>query len=215
MNRVIVCNGGYRTGSTVIFNIIRSLVDRQDIGYTSEGTSNWLAEEYCRKENDCLKILKIHRWVPDWEGRENVQFIYTFRNLLDVAASNLTVSFGGEWSNVMAGLYMQKTQEEAMRERMDTLMISYDDIYSDLKKVVQSIARFLNFDITVEQGEKISGEWSLEEVKKQIKGLRGLEANSLTQFRANHVSSKTEGRPGGWEDILTKEQAKQVRGMMK
>jgi len=114
----------------------------------------------------------------------------------------------------MAGLYMQKTQEEAMRERMDTLMIPYDDIYSDLGKVVQSIARFLNFDITVEQREKISGEWSLEEVKKQIEGLRGLEANSLTQFRANHVSSKTEGRPGGWKDVLTEEQAKQVRGMM-
>jgi len=211
MNQIIVCNGGYRTGSTVVFNIVRSLIKEQDLPFVAEGIANWLAEEYCRKRQKCPRILKIHSWFPDWECKKNVYFLYTYRNLLDVAASNLTISYGGDWSRVMAYLYLQKAQEELMRKRKDALLISYDDIFNDLAKVVQSIAHFL--ELTVESGirNRIANDWSLESVKKKIVGLKGVEADSVTQFRANHISKITGGKPGGWKKVLTEDQARQVK----
>ena len=92
--RAIICNGGYRTGSTLSFNIVMKIVERTKllgINYKFAGPMPYKpVESFINLDPVFLTtkfVIKSHEYTPDVYP-EDVKIIYTYRNPLAVAASN-------------------------------------------------------------------------------------------------------------------------------
>jgi hypothetical protein len=221
---VVVCNGGYRTGSTVIYNICKLLFEynektncRIDFGWLdllkSDLIQNVPTDNY---------VVKTHVWFPK-EIKEHVKLIYSYRNPFDTVASMCFMHWNPDGPLVYkyeSDEHMAKAVSWNIRrqinEAVDTkekgvaLMIPYDDII-DLKSAIKDIALHLNLEATPQIIEKISNDLNIEKIKRQVDTM-GEKVLSGTQFRKCHISDQSRGASGGFlmleenlQDIVIKE----------
>ncbi|MEK6878832.1 MAG: sulfotransferase, partial [Nanoarchaeota archaeon] len=83
---VILCSGMYRSGSTLIFNILREIVEENGLGLYMAYPS------YTDIQSNKLIICKCHDLDPKWdvakeEFWQQFKIIYSFRDIRDVLCS--------------------------------------------------------------------------------------------------------------------------------
>ena len=206
--RIPLCSGMERSGSTVAWQIVKSLIPRsRPLGW----------EPLCEvRDYDGHPIdwpLKRHQYMA---GERPV--IYTYRHPIEAFLS-LRRCFGSD-----AGLGLKentaKDQTEADHDAMmhilnqfdvwkkyqadmgagrPVLMLRYEDYYADPKQRVIQISQFIEMDPPLTEHE-LDTLLSYTDVKANAKRAKGRtfhqDRDHISGMQAGHVNKKTIGEPG-------------------
>lgn len=207
MNKIIVCNGGYRTGSTLSFMIVLRLLRFSGVAgleVESIGASDKEITSLFNLEPTLLRnwwVVKCHRYWPPKEGiPEHCFVIHTFRPALQVAASLHVIKPNLTFEQIAAELHYQHTVKKK-NEYRGSLCIPYTKIYGDIDWTVRAITNFLSIPIEEHAIDWVANELSIESVSKLCKLVADGAADPYTQLRHNQISD-TCGHPEGWKQTL-------------
>src|SRR3990167_4344377 len=107
----VVVNGGYRTGSTVAYNVVRAILQRHSLEYASGLRSHpseidtGLAWHRLRP---AWTVVKCHIWRPlGTDAIPGLRVIYTVRDPYDVAASMLERDDRWSWPEILCEVQRQ------------------------------------------------------------------------------------------------------------
>ncbi|XP_053379128.1 amine sulfotransferase-like isoform X2 [Mercenaria mercenaria] len=100
------------------------------------------------------------------------------------------------------------------RHDSNILFLQYEDVVEDMPAAIRSIARFLGRELTDDDVSKISDYCYVDSMRNNPmvnwdcwKGVKDLNLNADLAFI-------NKGKPGGWRDILTKEQSEKLDLML-
>jgi len=173
---LVVCNGMMRAGSTLQYNLARSLVEKIGTG-TGEGyfDNGQLAPpegEFTLWAKDTrhhvIKMHDVHPEVARLTANDVVRICYIYRDIRDVAASAKYMwDYEGESLNwaldtAIATYYQLQTMEYVLWQR-------YEDVVSDLSAAVVTIADFLGLDAPQFIVAEIVEECSLDTAQRVMK----------------------------------------------
>lgn len=169
----IYCGGMYRSGSTILYNIVLDLID-----------------------NSCF-VDKIHQETPTFINNKNI-IIYSYRNVLDCLVSIIQLNTSSnaphrsgttfetcnvygrnsiDFVNLMINL--DNTMVENKNKYLD---ICYEkDIVPEINNAYFKIKKYLNSDINIDVNK-----YELYTVKKTTSKLIKVDSNS--KFWPNHIS---------------------------
>jgi hypothetical protein len=209
--QIVICNGGYRTGSTLAYNVLKQLAQYcapNFIDYSLMSVTKSIVETIAtHPKKKKLGVMKTHSWAPTEFEPAHVKTIYTTRNPYDVAGSlyfladrkveDFTV-FNEVCRQKHLNLYMSRLQQ-------NVLTIDYERYYRQEKNLIRAIANFLQLAPTEIQVDAIYDQICLEKMKKLGDSISAGSLDQATQLRTRHIN-KTKGAPGGWEKHLTPKQ---------
>jgi len=214
--RIVVINGGYRTGSTVAFNLVRELFDSLGVEYVSAlrdrpaAVDNELAM-YAREPY--WAVLKCHVWVPmaTW-GMPGIHVLHTHRPPLDVAASmgRFDKHRNGVMTEVVRQAVLRRYHERAHTQRIHApLLISYDYYYRKPVDRVWLIAEHLGLDVSGDTIERITASTGVGAAEKLSAGLDHGAQDRRTLIQGDHIGPDR-GEPGHGERRLGPERSKAI-----
>jgi len=203
---IIVVNGGYRTGSTFIFSMVKEVFNFKNLLFESSVISQNEIEKIVDSKTEINQnrnyIFKSHNWLPrENEDINRVKTIYTRRHYLDVFSSFVKVGSASHLN------YMEEILEEKRREKImlgrESLILEYRDFYGNEGYALNKVASFLNIEIDKEK-------FDIEKMKiGNVKKITDkLKPGNKTLFVPNHVSSAP--YPDNFIDTLDPEQIKNI-----
>jgi hypothetical protein len=212
--RAIICNGGHRTGSTAVFNIILNVVAESGIlgnDFRSVGANHSQIESFVNLHPIFLTtryVIKTHDYYPETLN-ENIRLIYTYRSPLSSAASTKIVMPQETDDKIYDNCIKNYRNYLAYKNNDKVLVVKYEDIKNNILSVVKSIAVYLKVEISNEKCKNISNICNLEKAEAICKSLK-IEADPFTQYRKNQIS-KYKGSDDYYEEILTKEFIERIK----
>ena len=210
----IVCCGMIRSGSTLQYQIAKSIVETTGIGralgyYKQQDFMNLLKQH---ADENIWFVVKNH-WhftIPAEYSSDKFRFIYCYRDFRDIAISlmkkeQMTFDF-------FINAFDFNTPLEQYKKWIseDRIYISrYEKFVEDIKSEVEGIASFLGIQLTQDKISKIALNHSLENQKKYLHKISEtntldekygyqLDGNSL--MHTNHINS---GKVNQWKNELT------------
>lgn len=214
----LVVNGGYRTGSTVAYNVVRELLDRIGLRHDSRllGHPHKVEDrldEYERGPG--WRVYKSHVWVPS--GARHVpglRVIHTTRNPYDMAGSALRHT--DRWLDVVCEVQRQATLAQYHRRaallqvlRPPPLVLEYETYYRRPLERIRDIASHLGLDVPDQVIQDVHTATCIERAMDLQDGLSPGEQDDATLIQARHVGDER-GRPGSGRRQLTDEQVQSV-----
>lgn len=201
---IIICNGGYRTGSTLTFNICIKTAELNCEKVLSMGMNKEPLIEFIK--NHDLKeywVIKSHDFICLEEYNPNIKIVHSCRHPLQAAASNLLLDKENKIYNekiLIDRIVSQKDFLLKLKNRKDTLILNYKLLVNNLPKAIKKTTAFLDFPVVKQNIENIANDLSRENVKKFCDNLE-IDADSRTQFRKNHIKNFNYNI-NYWKDIL-------------
>lgn len=178
---LIVCNGMMRSGSTLQYNLVRSLIEKQGIGvgqgFVSVQSWSEIKEQLLNWSIDNkAHVIKTHDILPFSEEdqflEENVKFFYVYRDIRDVAIS-MSRKLNQDIRSLLNLLDKQVEVFEHMQAMKSAYIQKYENLVLDLEGATNEIAYVLNLDVEQLTLQEIADEWKAENVKKtKIKDLK-------------------------------------------
>jgi len=213
VSRFVVCNGMYRSGSTLVYNIARELLELNfgDVELI-ESTPYCLRDSYGRfvitYPTPPPMLAKVHFYVL--RGRQvdvmrEARFLFTYRNPLDIAASaqKRCTAQTGEW-----GEYIPDGWDRYEDDYFDQLhwkpclMIKYEEMILDVPRVVCMVSNFLDLHVTLPEAREIARRHSAEVVKAHADTMPNDTIKNITNVRDHHISDDL-GKPDTWRKHLS------------
>lgn len=184
---LVICNGMIRSGSTLQYNLARSLVESAKIG-RGEG---FLDEADLLRADDRLEVwaanrrhhvVKTHGLHPRlewWVRHEPVRVLYIHRDLRDVAVSALG-RWRYSWPDLLEVLDAAvETERELHRISLldgasgRVLVQRYESVMEDLGATTAEIASFLEIDVGPELVSDVAERWSLDASRRRLREIEG------------------------------------------
>ena len=144
---IIVVNGGYRTGSTLIYSIVYALLEFNKIPFEHKVLwhqkiirfSRWLKRKPTRK----VYLVKSHNFLsfPITEIPENIKTIYSQRFFLDsmVSLNQLTPAL-----DPITEILEEKRRKHIMLNFHDRVLnLHYEDFFDHIEYAAKRICTFL------------------------------------------------------------------------
>ncbi len=203
---IIVCNGGYRTGSTLVYGICIEMAKQTGLEVVTGVKDHQLILDCLlseEKETNIIHVFKSHNWLPPIAS--TALTIYTRRHYLDVYASfekfkkHNKIDF-----DVIDNLIEENRRRKFMINRK-ALTLDYEDFYEHILWLVGTIHGFVNFGSSID----------LSETARAFSRKRlGANPQSETIPWANeHLSP--DPSPGNFIDVLDYETIKRVVNAMR
>ena len=162
--------GMERSGSTLLFNILRLICNQQ----SKAVCSSWIGDFRNIFEKSDIYVIKSHKLYPQLLS-DKTKLFYTFRDIRDVIVSLQKLGSEVTYEKIKI---MLKEYEKA--KTFNALMIKYEDFVGNKDMWIQKIADKLLFDIEI---SKIKA--NLPKVEKVSK--KGFETvNPITQMHQGH-----------------------------
>jgi|GEM_PF-1860445 len=212
---IVVC-GMARSGSTLLFNIIKEMVNfhyRKIDPYFIDDSeySNLLNHEIS------LFIKKNHRYSFSLQRRlkKKLTFgFFTHRDIRDVVVSlmqNGRITDFNKWS---ADGRLRKIVNDALlyARTGNVMMIEYEDLLNNKLKVIDIIADNLKLNLFPEEEQSIVEKTDLVSTKKLLSAKETDTIDLANHLHKNHIS---DGKVGKWKEILTKEQIAYINSSTK
>ncbi len=149
----IFCCGPKRSGSTLQFNIVRELVERNSAGVTLPYTfpDDFPKSYEMYKDEAGLKVFKTHDLTPfmiDLVESNKAKCISCFRDIRDVAVSvakkeNLKPNDIAR-SETFVGNYI--SYDKLVRSLPSSYISKYEEFYSDISSEAKKISKFLSLE---------------------------------------------------------------------
>lgn len=206
---IVIC-GMPRSGSTLLFNLIKqiTLIYSQKVNtyfnYDSEYRNLLTAET-------SIYVKKNHRFSPLLSKRIEKKLtigFFTHRDLRDVVVSLIQkgrITDFYEWLNRRK---LRKIVNDSMlyAHTKNIILISYDDLLNNKRKIISKISAELNIQLSDEEIENLIKSSDIEKIKKQIADRRTLDVIDIsTQLHSNHIK---DGIVGKWKEKLNEDQIK-------
>ena len=207
---ILVC-GMHRSGSTLVWQITRQLVDGRP-GLRNPRGIEPDAFPAAAADPDDLLLAKIHYRgslkesdFPD----EGVRYLYTFRDPRDVVASLFrkgrfkpgNPKRGPQNSRLIARRELRG--DAFWRARKGLWVGRYEDFQGDVPSLVRELARFLDIEIDEQRVAQIAADVDIEQQQERVWESRTSGVDPDLRVTANHI---TDGRHGAWRDTLTPEE---------
>ena len=207
--KVVVCNGGYRTGSTLSFHICLKIAEKNNVpNLNSVGTSDEVIREILGQDHgNSWWIIKSHTFKKIDKIYPNLKLIHSYRNPLSVAASHQTrhgmPEDDADYMNyVFSYLKEQRETTLSLKDKKSCLLVSYDKLVDDTVNSVKSIAKHIGLPLTDEQANEIKEDVSVEKTKEMCNQIDVGGINAYTQMRYGQIG-KYDGRTDYWKEILS------------
>ncbi|KXK17937.1 MAG: Sulfotransferase domain protein [Chloroflexi bacterium OLB15] len=222
----VVCCGMMRSGSTLQFNLANALVQELKIGesagffYQPEQFTDAVTKEHDRSK---WQVVKCHYWWPEVEALQQeapVKFIYSYRDLRDVAASWVEMQqlkFDAD--------YIRELLQDAVNHfdiwtsQPDVLVSRYEtDLQANSGKEVIRIANHLNLKITEGLASDIAERCNRQaqrakiasfDYEKEGQPMMNTRFDPATQLHNRHILN---GESGRWKTVLSPVQVDQIEG---
>lgn len=233
MKKVFLCNGMVRSGSTLQFNLLKSILKNEknyiDAGFIDDETS--FQEFIDTVEDGAVVIVKAHTLYPapckDSSGIDlEIKRLYIFRDIRDVAAS-LRKKLSLDEKELFRTLDNAIKQYNAFKN-IDTskLIQKYESLYSNIPLGIDQIANFVEVTLSPEEKKLVFEENKIESVESDMKkvnrgifnkiiillhkvGFKRHQLYNENLIHYNHIS-ETKGQNGDWESVLTKNEIKTI-----
>jgi hypothetical protein len=147
---LINCNGMIRSGSTLQYNIIRSILDYSGMDYELLGYLNSETIELEKKslityihDDSKIYLLKTHDYT--FLNNENTMTIYSFRDIRDVAASAKKI-FLYENDVLVDAIGSAIEQQKKISKSKNILVLRYEAMMNSLEDTTTIICKFLNIE---------------------------------------------------------------------
>lgn len=198
---MVIINGGYRTGSTLAYNLAGRLAELSGIGIRKGGIDGAALDKILNQEEG--SVYKTHNWKPVGEIPPSISVIYTHRDMKDCIASVLTIrpDYPQELIKPLVenqcALTSYMLRNYKGHERV--LVIAYEQFHADAVHFAAEIASFLKLNLPDAIISSVGHEWSVPEVKRRAESIISMEPK--TELRKGHVS-KFNGENGYWREVL-------------
>ncbi|MEG4034983.1 FkbM family methyltransferase, partial [Microcoleus sp. S36b_A4] len=214
-----------RSGSTLQYNICRSLVEKLDIGKGEgffEGNQLFNLQEQFLEwgKDDLFHVIKIHDFYPkavEMSLKGCVKICYIYRDIRDVAAS-LKKKDKVKGKALITSLDAAIEVYYKLKNVPNILIHKYESIVIDIAKAIREVVLFLGIKSSEDTIEWVNKECSVENAKKVILsltagGIQNTQLNasrqqlydSKTLLHHNHIS-KNSGAIGVWRFDLEQEE---------
>lgn len=173
-----------RSGSTLIFNILRSVFPDSN-------------------------IIKVHRFSD--KRLKSIPTVSTYRHPLDILASSIQ-RYGLTLTDKVIEQQIREYENlginnlREIRNQENVLMLRYEDFVYNYDNIYAAIECFFEIDIPLKQRQLLSIEYHIDNVKKKITHMKTFaEYDNVTHWHGKHIS-KYKGEPGYANDFFTVEQ---------
>ena len=215
MSRFVFCNGMYRSGSTLVYNIARELMEAEfgPIPKT-EALPHAIREKYTEFESSDPRpavLIKKHYYVPrggTMRKMKEARFLFTYRNPLDIAASaqKRCLAKTGEYGEYVPDGWDR--YEEDYFDQLDwsqALMIRYEKMVESTVETVKTIcdiANFLRLPVSAVDASRIASTYSARTLKNMTDKMESDFMDKRTFLQDFHIS-KDLGKPDTWREHLS------------
>jgi len=199
--KVILITGGWRTGSTLCYNIVRQILSHTGLGgrYLAMGATSDEVDKLValpRRFHRDWFVVKCHCYKGVIPG--HVRVIHSHRDLEAAAASFRRISPETPEDEV-GGMMLQQWQADVCWDALQhglyqgrLAVLPFNGLF-DLEATVWKVANCLGADsLRAHQVQAIVRELSVATVREETAQLKG--ADPETEFRPGHI---TRGQPDG------------------
>jgi hypothetical protein len=204
---VVIC-GQHRSGSTLAWQIVHELLSRtRSVSSPLRTPASRLRLHALRPRH--VRMVKLH-YSPALSKNQfpqrGAQYIYTFRDPRDVAASLIRK---GRYSpehqkrgpEAVTAMIRRELRGDAFWRTRESLWIGrYEDITQDISALVHSLAAFLQVSADDETVALISEHVSVERQRERVAEVRSGGIDPSLRITSNHI---TDGQEGAWRATLT------------
>lgn len=166
---LVVCNGMLRAGSTLQYNLVRSLVEVLEVG-TGEGfffaddltksrarIDRWAEDSH----HHVIKIHDLHPHVIDLAANGTARITYIYRDIRDVAVSAKR-KFRYRGALLLKVLDTAIGLFEEMQALDGLLWQRYESVVEDLPRAVAEVSQFLQLTVDDAVIDRVVSESSIE-----------------------------------------------------
>lgn len=198
---IYIANGGYRTGSTFVFAVMKAVYDQNEKIYSKGVLTH---DDILKLDPNEDWLIKSHNWLPPLDT--GIRSIYSRRYFLDVYSSLEKVR---PHSPMIIQDSLTEILEEKRREKYmlrlnpaQCLTLEYRDMFNDEIWAVQKIAAYLEMSV---DPLPIIEKWGSQAAYDFT---RNLPINNTTAYTRNHISDTP--YPGNFILNLTTQEIKEV-----
>ena len=207
---LVICNGMYRSGSTLQYNICRSLVEKLDIGKGEgffEGNQLFNSQDQFLEwsKDPLFHVIKIHNFSPkavEMSLNGSVKICYIYRDIRDVAASLKNKDKVNDQALITTLDAAIETYHK-IKHVPNVLIQKYETVVIDIHQAIKQLVVFLGLKASEDEIEWVKKECSVENVKKVMSSLVASDQDtqphtslqylydSKTLLHHNHISNNS------------------------
>lgn len=159
-----------RTGSTLIFNILRIIFHNK-------------------------KILKLHN-MSTIKKKISIPIIVTVRNPLDSISSILRVNEEKSLNSTIITEYINYFVNDAgikdvleIANKDNVLILKYEEFQNDFEYIFEKLEKFFSIEIKIELRNEIIHEFNIDKVKEKQSNLKNFsQYDKISHIHGNHIS---------------------------
>lgn len=179
-----------RSGSTLVFNIMRELFPAK-------------------------KIFKVHTFRSMCN---EMKVVVTYRHPLDCIASSI-IRYKKEPTEEELKRQIKMFNEQGLldllkiRDMPNILMLKYEDYVNNFDYIFNHFEKFFNITIPEEKKVEITAKYKIDNVEKMLKDQKGdsfADIDKKTQLHANHIS-KYKGASNYYEEFFQPDQIRLLK----
>jgi hypothetical protein len=202
---IVFAAGMRRSGSTLVFNIARELVEVSNMGFalTLGDTKKEVISKYFDKPY--YVVAKGHALSPDYKSQtSNIIALMTIRDIREVCCSIIRLGLR-EFNNCIPLLDSYIDEQQTWNRVPRMYFNKYENWVGDIESETKNIATFLDIQIDDALVADIASSWSLENSKKKSEYTAG--THHINFLNRNHITS---GAIKTWDTYLTAQQVEQL-----
>jgi hypothetical protein len=187
VNEIVIC-GMPRSGSTLVYNIVKELIGvEQDFVYVNDD------REYLDAISKGYKLIKCHSNIPiiKYRVKNNKAIgIFTYRNLLDVAVSFIQKKRNSKEEIIKKNILRRISYVSLDLARTKNInKISYENNIQNLTSLIDKLSKITNCKIDESGKNQLLKKFSRNNVnslKHSVKSPEDFMLNKETGFHENH-----------------------------
>jgi hypothetical protein len=216
-SEIILCCGMRRSGSTVQYQVIAELVERNGlgrrIGFPDEQSISSILQE--ARATKGLAVIKTHEPLVEFEQamrQGKARLFYTFRDLRAVALSNMR-KWQMPFADVIApGGLLDNVVSSSLKFRAfpGVCVSRYEDIASSLAGEIKKWGLALGLSMTIEWAEELAAEFSPDAQRARIDKITTLKPGEYDRRSLLHHGHIIDGSLDGWKTELKDWQIREI-----
>lgn len=207
---LIIVAGTYSSGSTWLFNVIRSIVatlNENAVSCYCESAEQVLHVSQ-KAEHLVVKSHALDRNLINLVGLTKAKIVITSRDPRDSYVS-LLERFNFETQDLVDKVARSITMSAIARIKTDCLFLSYEDNFTENPETITRVSEYIGTPISKRQATSIFKRYHRNKIKAEVSRLTSAGQDSswfdpATHWHPGHIG---DGRVGKWSDTLTSEWA--------